>query len=172
MIHRFIDFYRRKFWTKERYARYIGVSFGRDCRFVGDVKFGTEPYLIKMGNHVSITNSTFITHDGGIWVFRNEYPDSDIIKPIVIGNNVFIGSNCIILPGVVIGDDVVIGANSIVTKDLDSNYVYGGSPAKKIKPISDYKKKIIEEALPIKKYSFNDKKVYLMNLYNNVNKCN
>lgn len=166
MINRILSFYRRKFWPADKYARYIGVSFGKDCRFVGDVKFGTEPYLIKLGDHVSITNSTFITHDGGVWVLRKEYPESDIIKPIIVGDNVFIGSNCIIMPGVVIGDNIVVGANSVVTRNLESNFVYAGTPAKKIKTISEYKAKIVNDMYPVKHYSPSEKRKFLINKFN------
>ena len=51
-------------------------------------------------------------------------------KPIKIGNNVWIGGNCVILPGITIGDNVTIGAGSIVTKDIPSNVVAYGNPCK------------------------------------------
>jgi acetyltransferase-like isoleucine patch superfamily enzyme len=124
------------------YAKLIGVNFGEHCRFVGRNHFGSEPYLIKMGNYVSITTSTFITHDGGVWVFRNEDPDIDVVRPIRIGNNVFIGSNCTILPGVKIGDNVVVGAGSVITKELQGGIVYAGNPAKPIKTIQEYHAKV------------------------------
>lgn len=58
-----------------------------------------------------------------------------IYRDIKIGNNVWIGANSIILPGVVVEDNVVIAAGSVVTKSLDSGYIYGGVPAKLIKKI-------------------------------------
>ena len=54
---------------------------------------------------------------------------------IFIGNNVWIGANCCILPNVHIGDNCVIGAGSVVTKDIPSNSVAAGNPAKVIKKI-------------------------------------
>jgi len=53
--------------------------------------------------------------------------------PIKIGNNVWIGINVTIVGPVSIGDNVVIGANSLVLKDLESDGVYGGSPARLIR---------------------------------------
>ena len=47
------------------HARYNGVKIGDRCRLIS-VDFGEEPFLISIGNHVSITNATFITHDGGV----------------------------------------------------------------------------------------------------------
>lgn len=58
-----------------------------------------------------------------------------ICKPIVIGNRVYCGVNVTILSGVTIGDDVVIGAGSVVCKDVPSNSVAVGVPARVIKII-------------------------------------
>ena len=92
----------------------------------------------------------FHTHDGGVWVFRKEYPGINIYRKIKVGNNVFFGANSSIMPGVTIGDNVVIAANSLVTKDCESNYVYGGIPAKKIKTLDEYKSKVLREAIFLK----------------------
>ena len=56
-------------------------------------------------------------------------------KDILIGENVWIGMNCIILKGVVIGDNTIIGAGSIVTKNLEANCIYAGNPAKLVKKL-------------------------------------
>lgn len=55
------------------------------------------------------------------------------IKPIKIGNHVWIGMNCKILKGVTIGDGAIIAANSLVVKDVPSKTIVGGIPAKVIK---------------------------------------
>lgn len=56
-------------------------------------------------------------------------------EPVTIGNSVWIGGSATILPGVTIGDNCVIGAGSVVTKDIPSNTVVAGNPAKVIKHI-------------------------------------
>lgn len=56
-------------------------------------------------------------------------------KPIQIGNNVWIGANVTILPGVTIGDGAIIAAGAVVTKDVTSNSVFGGVPARFIKQV-------------------------------------
>lgn len=147
------------------YARGLGVSIGEDCRLVGNVKFGSEPYLISLGNHVSITSSQFITHDGGVWVFRKDYPKLDIIAPIRVGNNVFIGAGCTILPGVEIGDNVVVGAGSVVTKSLPSDHVYAGIPAKPIKTIMEYWAGIKDRAIETKQFSPQQKMDFLKKMF-------
>lgn len=132
------------------YKKYLGVEFGKNVRITGKINFGSEPFLISIGNHVTLAhNVTFHTHDGGIWVFRDEYPEINIYGRITIGNNVFIGSNVIILPNVTISDNVVVGAGSVVTKSLAANGVYAGNPAKLIRTISDYKEKALSKAMHI-----------------------
>ncbi|MBD5370372.1 MAG: sugar O-acetyltransferase [Bacteroides sp.] len=54
-------------------------------------------------------------------------------EPVTIGHNVWIGGSATILPGVTVGDNVVIGGGSVVTKDVPSNVVIGGNPARIIK---------------------------------------
>jgi maltose O-acetyltransferase len=54
-------------------------------------------------------------------------------KPVEIGDNVWLGGGSIINPGVKIGDNAVIASGAVVTKDVDSNTVVGGNPAKVIK---------------------------------------
>ena len=90
---------------------------------------------IKIGNDVLIGS--------GLHVYVNDHKFDDISKTIaaqgyypsedvVIGNNVWIGANVIILKGVSIGEHSVIAAGSVVRKDVDSYSVYGGVPAKKL----------------------------------------
>lgn len=69
--------------------------------------------------------------------------------PVKIGNNVWIGSNSVILPGVSIGDNSVIGAGSIVTRDIPPNVVAVGNPCKVLRPINENDKK----------YYYKDKKI-------------
>ena len=78
-----------------RAARFLGVKIGNQCRLI-HCTFSSEPYLVEIGNHVSATRTHFETHDGGIWVFREQHPDWDKIAPIKIGNNVYIGEGCIL----------------------------------------------------------------------------
>lgn len=62
-------------------------------------------------------------------------------KPITIGNNVWIGGSCVILPGVNIGDNAVIGAGSVVTKDVPANMLAYGNPCKVIRCIKEEDRK-------------------------------
>lgn len=63
---------------------------------------------------------------------KHTYP-----APIVLGKNVWIGSNATILQDVTIGDNAVVAAGAVVTKDVAANTVVGGIPARLIKNIND-----------------------------------
>ena len=127
------------------YARSVGVQIGERCLLHGvrPWTFGAEPYLIRIGDHVEVTAGVrFITHDGGVWVFREEDPDLDVFAPIVVGNNVFLGNDAIVMPGVTIGDDCVIGAGAVVTRDIPARQVAVGVPCKPIKTLDEYRKQV------------------------------
>ncbi|OKL37660.1 acyltransferase [Domibacillus mangrovi] len=152
------------------YARKIGVDVGKDCRFLGikSGTFGSEPYLIKIGNHVTLTSGVqFITHDGGVWIFRKEIQDIDVFGKIIVGDNVFIGISSIIMPGVTIGNNVVIGAGSVVTKNIPSNSIAAGVPAKVINTYDEYKVKSLRNSLNIKNIEPDLKKKILVEKFLN-----
>jgi len=92
--------------------------------------------IIKIGKYVELSpnvmilafNHQILTEEGPI-INQTDYIDSDVI----IGDNVWVGANTLILPGCNIGSGVVIAAGSIVTKDLPDNTLCAGVPAKVIK---------------------------------------
>lgn len=151
--------------TPNSYARDNGVKYGKNCLFYTK-KFGSEPYLVSFGDNCEVSyNVDFITHDGAVWVLRNLYADLkniDILKPIVIGDNVFIGANSTVLPGVTIGSNIIVASGSVVTKDLEDNSVYGGVPAKRISSLDEYKMKNEKYFVNTKNLSFVDKKEFVM----------
>lgn len=115
---------------KIRFLRKQGMKIGEGCA-LGTMSFSTEPYLVEIGNRVGISSGTvFITHDGGIACFRDDFPDDDVYGRIIVGNNVFIGINCIILPNTIIGNNCLIGAGSVVRGKFPDNSVILGNPAK------------------------------------------
>lgn len=123
-------------------------AIGDGC-YLGTSNFGTEPFLIEMGDNVVIaTGVRFINHDMSAEMISNllhgVYERASLYGKIKIGNNVFIGAGAIILPGVSIGNNVVVGAGSVITKDLESGWVYAGL-GKKIKEFDIYKEQVLEE---------------------------
>jgi acetyltransferase-like isoleucine patch superfamily enzyme len=151
-----------KKYNGTEWARKIGVKIGNECQLI-DVTFSSEPFLVSIGNHVSATRVHFETHDGGVWVFRDKYPNWDIIGKIKVGNNVFIGHNATILPGVTIGDNIVIGACSVVNKDLESNAVYAGIPVRKIRDLESYLEKSRTNVIETKLMTLDEKTFFLQN---------
>ena len=71
-----------------------------------------------------------IMHNVILGDFVTVAPNAVILGNVKIGNNVYVGANSTILPGIKIGDNVIIGAGSIVTKDISSNIVVKGNPAR------------------------------------------
>ena len=96
------------------------------------------PELITIGDNVTITHATILTHDDSPVISLRRRR----IAPVVIGSNVFIGFQSLILPGVSIGDNCIVGAGSIVTKDVPSNSIVAGNPARVIKSLTEYKIKL------------------------------
>lgn len=152
---------RREGWPR-------GVSIGIGCEIYPKVSFGSEPFLINIGDHVRITSGVqFITHDGGMWVLRNLnlLKDADYFGRIKVESNVHIGPDSIIMPGVVIGDNVVIGAGTIVTKDIPSNCIAAGVPARVIRSIDDYYLKYRDMVDYTKAMTADEKYEYLKEKY-------
>ena len=150
------------------YLRSKGVTIGKGCEIYRDVMWGSEPYLIKIGDHVRITSGRrFITHDGGVWVLREKYGNDsiDLFGSIVVGNNVHIGMDSIIMPGVKIGNNVIVGCGAVVTHDIPDGEVWGGVPARKIKTIEEYYAKNQERFEMTKRLSREEKKRYLIEKY-------
>lgn len=103
------------------------------------------PKLIRLHNNIMIASgASFTTHDAIDVVlngisnkFRN-YDFKEEIGCIEIMDNVFVGARTIILYNTMIGENVIIGAGSLVNKDLPSNGVYAGVPARHICSFDDF----------------------------------
>lgn len=142
-----------------------GVKIGKNCIIDKTAEFGTEPYLISIGDNVRITKGVrFITHDGSLWVPRNlglVDKKADFFGKIVIGNNVNIGWDAIIMPGVQIGDNCIIAAGAIVTKNIPDNSVAVGMPAKVLESVQEYADKKRNSCVLTKNMTSEEKKAYL-----------
>ena len=147
------------------YARAIGVRVGKDCRLIA-VHFGSEPFLVTLGDHVSAADVSFITHDGAAWVFRDEFPEVELFGPIIVGNNVFLGAGVKVLPGVTIGNNVIVGAGAIVVSDIPSNCVAVGMPAKPIRTLDDYWTRNTHRFTYVRSMPLKAKREHLLELFN------
>jgi acetyltransferase-like isoleucine patch superfamily enzyme len=155
-------------WTLRRYIRQ-GLQIADDCRMIDVPNFGSEPFLVTIGKHVTISSRvSFITHDGGTWVFREQERYRDVIKygRIVIHDNCFIGYGCVIMPGVSIGPNSVVAVHSVVTKDVAPDTVVGGVPASVLMSTQEYAEKALAESPDYDRAAYRrDKVAELLRLY-------
>jgi len=108
--------------------RLQGVRIGSDC-VIFTTQFSLEPYLVEIGNRVAISGGTiFLTHDGSIWLLRARRPNAQHFGRITVGDNTYVGQNCIILPGTRIGANCIIGAGAVVRATIPDNSVVVGNP--------------------------------------------
>lgn len=124
-----------------------GLKVGKDVIFIEAPAFGSEPYLIEIGNRTKITaGCTFINHDGAMYVIRSmpKYADTRNFGRIKIGENCFVGNNCTFLPGSQMGNNCILGTGSVLSSSMPDNSVYAGVPAKFICTIEEYGDKAIE----------------------------
>ena len=92
-------------------------------------------WLIEIGNNVTFApNVHILAHDAS----TKKHLGYTKIANVKIKDNVFIGTSCTILPGVTIGENSIIAAGSVVTRNVQNNSVYGGSPAKFIISLDEY----------------------------------
>lgn len=95
---------------------------------------------IVIGNGVLIASKVYISDHNHGEISGNDLKLGPLerplsTKPIVIGNNVWIGEGVCIMPGVELGDNIIIGANSVVTHSFPANVVIAGCPAKVIREL-------------------------------------
>ena len=152
-----------------KFLRGKGCKIGEGCEIYSSANFGSEPYLVTLGNHVRVNSGVnFINHDGGVWVVRKysrklkNVEKIDLFGKIKVGNNVHIGTNATIMPGVQIGDNCIVGCGAIVTRNIPDNSVAVGIPARVIESIDEYIEKHIDDFDYTKELSKKDKKKYLL----------
>lgn len=110
----------------------VGKNFGR---LNGVILDPSHCWLIEIGDNVTMAPRVHILcHDASTKHFMNYTK----IGRVIIGDNVFIGAESVVLPGVTIGNNVIVGANSTVTHDIPDNTVVAGTPAKLICTLDDY----------------------------------
>jgi len=98
----------------------VGISAFVHMWGHGKITIGNDCLI---ASHTSITS---LTHDPESDLYRNDI----IAKPVTIGNNVWIGTHAVVLPGVTIGDNAIVGAGAVVNKDVPANAKVAGVPAK------------------------------------------
>ena len=133
----------RRFWLGRRS---VIESYCCINNAVGDVTIGDYSRIgihctvigpVCIGHHVNLAQGITVTALNHNFNDTNRRIDKQGIttKPVVIGDDVWIGANAVILPGVSIGSHAVIAAGAVVTSDVEDYTVVGGVPAKVIKKL-------------------------------------
>jgi acetyltransferase-like isoleucine patch superfamily enzyme len=106
------------------------LSAGSNIRAAGGVvRIGAgsviaQHSVVVAANHKAIQGVPYLRH-----------PLDETRSGVTVGNNVWVGANCTLLPGITIGDNSLIAAGSVVTKDVPANEIWGGVPARRIKAV-------------------------------------
>lgn len=135
----------------------VGLTTGRFCRFdlegsrktlfigenceMGDMTHIVAHEKVVIGDRVLIASKCFIsdTNHGAYKGSRQDDPNTPpnrrtlVTKPVIIGNNVWIGENAVILAGAELGDGCIVGANSVVSSVVPANSMVAGVPGTIIK---------------------------------------
>lgn len=148
--------YRLKYRSnKVDYLRSIGVKIGEKCDIYTTINdFGTEPWLIEIGNFVTIAGGVrFLNHDGASRLFRSNFENMNLFGnrfgKIHIHDNCFVGHSSILLPDVEIGPNSIIGAGSVVTKSVPPESVAAGNPARVLFTLKEYIARYRAKMLPL-----------------------
>ena len=156
---KFLQKYFGRFMPRDYFNRILtleGFDIGKGTIFYSPntiIIDRERPWLLKIGEYCKITSGCIIlTHDYSRSVLRRKY--GEIIGEAgetIIGNNVFIGMNSIILMGSKIGNNTIIGAGSVVSGKFPDNVVIAGNPAKVIRTLDQHyekrKSKTLDEAI-------------------------
>jgi acetyltransferase-like isoleucine patch superfamily enzyme len=122
------------------------VSLHEDNYIAGKVRIGRGTAISASciidggGAGITIGADCVIAQRAQIRAVSHNYQRKDVTiraqgffeQPVVIGNDVWIGTNVVVMPGVTIGDGAVVGANAVVTQSVDAYAVVAGVPARKI----------------------------------------
>lgn len=129
--------YLQKFYLKIHIEN--GLKIGNNVFIAHDVFIDPGfPWLISIDDNCTLTSGVVIlAHDA----CTKKHLGYTKIGRVTIGKNTFIGVRSIILPDTTIGDNVIIGAGSVVTRDIPSNVIVAGNPARIVGSITEFKEK-------------------------------
>lgn len=109
---------------------FIGNNVGMSCVSIWSKKSITIGNNVKFGAGVIVLDSDMHALDHELRRDPLKDDKNAISEPILIGDDVFIGVNCIITKGVVIGNRAIVAAGSVVVKSIPADEIWGGNPAK------------------------------------------
>ena len=136
------------------------AEIGKDCYIEPPLRANWGGHFVHLGDRVYSNFNLTLVDDTDIYIGSYTMIGPNVViatachpeepqlrrarlqynKPVVIGENVWIGSGAIILPGVTIGDNSIVGAGSVVTRDIPANVVAVGNPCRVLREIKEEKK--------------------------------
>lgn len=141
-------------WVKAKFLRFMGAKIGKRPVFYPGVWIAPGRNF-EVGDDVDFALGVIVVTSGGVKIgsrvligYRTQINSSNHLippkpdrifdakhdhRPVVIGDDVWIGGNCMILPGVTIGEGSVVAGGAVVTKDVEPYSIVGGCPARLIK---------------------------------------
>lgn len=137
----FSELERLKWQSYYKTCKKKGLYLGKEVSLQNGINFGSEPFLIKIGDFSRVSSSVlFITHSGGSTIMKkiDAYRNVRVFGGIKIGDNTFIGAKSSITHSVSIGNNCIIAVGSVVNTSVPDNSVYGGIPAKYICSTEEY----------------------------------
>lgn len=138
-------------YTSIESLRKRGVKIGKNVDLINTYIDGGFGFLCSIGNNVTLTGVTVLTHDAS----TKKFLGYSKIGTVCIGNDVFIGHGSIILPNVNIGNKVIIGAGTVIAKDVPNNVVIVGNPWRIIMSFDEYiekNKRLLDNSIISEKY--------------------
>jgi acetyltransferase-like isoleucine patch superfamily enzyme len=157
---------------KAGFLRLLGAKIGDSVTFYPNLWISFAPgNILEIGDNVDLATGVLITTKGGVTIkertligYRTQILSSNHIipldsqpifssghehSPVMIDKDVWIGANCIILPGITVGEGAVIGAGSVVTKSVPPWTIVAGVPARIVRKRSLTKEKVYPDAASI-----------------------
>ena len=136
-----------RLWCVKGFCKSVGeiVNIEKGAYIPNDLTIGDNSGIgvnSEIGSGTYIGDNVMMGPDCIIFTTSHKHDRTDIpigkqgmtdVKPVHIGNNCWIGTRVIIMPGVTIGEGSIIGAGAVVTRDIPSNVIAAGVPAKVIK---------------------------------------
>ncbi|HRH96337.1 MAG TPA: acyltransferase [Prosthecobacter sp.] len=108
------------------------VFIGRGC------EFNIREKIILGDDCLIASGCTFVDSNHGTDALRPMNAQHIETAPIVLGRNVWLGAQCVVLKGVQIGDGAIVGAGSVLTKSVPAGEMWAGVPARRIRPVTTH----------------------------------